>query len=293
MERTHEYKPGVFALMSLGLTWFWWAVAIALGGTSEKVETYAFKGVTFAFALMGLLAPTMTAVIMIVRSRDRVLIADFLDRLTNVRRISPRYLIVTLALPPVAMCLSIGLSLLVGQSTDQFSLTADTSKLGVLVTSIVLTMILAPILEEMGWRGYGVDSFRARMGMLKASLAFGVLISLWHAPLTQIPGSYHYGLAQMESPIYLANFFIGAIPTTIIINWLYYKHNRSILATAFVHATLNASGVMLAATPTTDLIATVVFTTIAAGIVVVDRKLFSEGPRTFLPQAAGTETTLT
>lgn len=288
MERTHEYKPGVFAVLSLGLTWFWWAVAIALGGTGGPAETYAFKGVTFAFALLGLLAPTATAVILIVRSRDRVLIADFLDRLTNVRRISPRYLIVTLLLPPVAMCLAIGVSLLVGESTDQFRLTADTSKPGVLLTSIVLTMVLAPILEEMGWRGYGVDSFRARRGMLKSTLAFGVLISLWHAPLTLIPGSYHYGLAQMDSPIYLANFFIGAIPTTIIINWLYYKHNRSILATALVHATLNASGVMLAATPTTDLIATAVFAAIAAGIVVGDRKLFSEGPRTFIPRSAGT-----
>ena len=284
MERTYEYKPGRFVLMSLGLTWFWWALAIALGASDEQVEVYAFKAVTLAFALIGLLAPTITAVILIMRSRNRALIADFLDRIINVRRISPRYLIVSLALPPAAMCLAIGLSLLAGQSTDQFSLTADTSKLGVLVTSIVLTMILAPILEEMGWRGYGVDSFRARMGMLKATLAFGVLLSVWHAPLTLIPGSYHYGLAQMESPIYLANFFIGAIPVTIIINWLYYKHNRSILATAIVHATLNASGVLLAATPVTDLIATAVFTVIALAIVVLDRQLFGEGPRIFIPQ---------
>ena len=121
--------------------------------------------------------------------------------------------------------------------------------------------------------------------MLKATLAFGVLLSVWHAPLTLIPGSYHYGLAQMDSPIYLANFFIGAIPVTIIINWLYYKHNRSILATALVHATLNASGVLLAATPVTDLIATGVFTVIAVAIVMLDRSLFGDGPRTFLPES--------
>lgn len=286
VEKTHQYRPGLFVVMSLGLTWFWWALAITLGGADEKVETYAFKTVTLAFSLIGLLAPTITAVSLIVRSRDRSLIADFLDRIVNVRRISPRYLIVTLLLPPAAMCLAIGLSLLVGESTDQFRLTVDTSQIGKLVTMVVLTMILAPILEEMGWRGYGVDSFRARMGMLKGTLAFGVLLSVWHAPLTLIPGSYHYGLAHMDSPIYLANFFIGAIPTTIIINWLYYKHDRSILATALVHTTLNASGVLLAATPTTDLIATGVFTAIALVIVVVDRRLFSEGPRTFIRQAA-------
>ncbi|MBL8989304.1 MAG: CPBP family intramembrane metalloprotease, partial [Gemmatimonadetes bacterium] len=195
VEKTHQYRPGLFVVMSLGLTWFWWALAITVGGADEKVETYAFKTVTLAFSLIGLLAPTITAVSLIVRSRDRSLIADFLDRIVNVRRISPRYLIVTLLLPPAAMCLAIGLSLLVGESTDQFRLTVDTSQIGKLVTMVVLTMILAPILEEMGWRGYGVDSFRARMGMLKGTLAFGVLLSVWHAPLTLIPGSYHYGLA--------------------------------------------------------------------------------------------------
>ena len=164
VEKIYHYRPGLFVLMSLGLTWFWWALAIGLGGSGEQVETYAFKAVTFAFAVIGLLAPTITAVILIVRSRNRALIEDFLDRIINFRRISPRYLILTLALPPAAMCLAIGLSLLVGQSTDQFSLTADPGKIGILVTQIVLTMILAPILEEMGWRGYGVDSFRARMG---------------------------------------------------------------------------------------------------------------------------------
>ena len=29
-------------------------------------------------------------------------------------------------------------------------------------------VIIAPILEEAGWHGYGVDSLRARAGMLKA-----------------------------------------------------------------------------------------------------------------------------
>src|SRR5690606_10500908 len=145
-----------------------------------------------------------------------------------------------------------------------------------------LTMILAPIFEEMGWRGYGVDSFRSKLAPLKMSLAFGVFWALWHAPLFLMPGTYHHGLAQMDSPIYAINFFVSVMGIVIVVNWLYYKNNRSILAAAVAHSAGNAAGVLIAATPTTDLISTCVFIVIAVAVVLLDRAHFREGPRTFL-----------
>lgn len=181
------------------------------------------------------------------------------------------------------MSTAIGISLLFGQSSDQFNLTADTSELGKLFMMVLLTMILAPIFEEMGWRGYGVDSFRSKLSPLKMSLAFGVFWALWHAPLFLMPGTYHYGLAQMDSPIYMINFFVSIMGVVIVVNWLYYKNNRSIPAAAIAHSAGNAAGVLLAAVPTTDLIATGVYVAVALLVLLLDREHFSEGPRTFLP----------
>lgn len=281
-EATYEYKPRQWVALTLGLTFVPWAVAIALGAGQENVETYSFKGVVFAFAIFGLFGPTIASLIMVFRSGSRELKADFKDRLLNLRRIIPRFLILAIVLPSLVVLTAITISLLFGQSTDQFSLTADTSELGKLLMMVLLTMILAPIFEEMGWRGYGVDSFRAKLSPLKMSLAFGAFWAVWHAPLFWMPGTYHHGLAQMESPIYAINFFVSVVIVAIVVNWLYYKNNRSILAAAVAHSAGNAGGVLIAAAPTTDLISTGVFIAVAVAVVLLDRKHFSEGPRTFL-----------
>jgi hypothetical protein len=286
-EEAYQYKPHHWAALTLGFTWVPWAAAIALGAGQEEVEAYSFQGVVFAFAIFGLFGPTIASLIMIFRSGSRALKADFKDRLFNLRRIIPRFLVLTIVLPTAVVSTAIGISLLFGQPTDQFSLTADTNELGKLFMMVLLTMILAPIFEEMGWRGYGVDSFRSKLSPLKMSLAFGVFWGLWHAPLFWMPGTYHYGLAQMDSPIYAINFFVSIIGAVIVVNWLFYKNNRSILAAAVAHSAGNAAGVLIAATPTTDLISTGVYFAVALVVVLLDRKHFNEGPRTFLTSPGG------
>jgi hypothetical protein len=286
-EEAYQYKPHHWAALTLGFTWVPWAAAIAVGAGQEEVEAYSFQGVVFAFAIFGLFGPTIASLIMIFRSGSRALKADFKDRLFNLRRIIPRFLVLTIVLPTAVVSTAIGISLLFGQPTDQFSLTADTNELGKLFMMVLLTMILAPIFEEMGWRGYGVDSFRSKLSPLKMSLAFGVFWGLWHAPLFWMPGTYHYGLAQMDSPIYAINFFVSIIGAVIVINWLFYKNNRSILAAAVAHSAGNAAGVLIAATPTTDLISTGVYFAVALVVVLLDRKHFNEGPRTFLTSPGG------
>ena len=55
-------------------------------------------------------------------SGSEALKSDFKDRLVNLRRIRPIYVIVAVVMPLAVMCSSIWLSLLIGQSTDQFQL---------------------------------------------------------------------------------------------------------------------------------------------------------------------------
>jgi membrane protease YdiL (CAAX protease family) len=233
------------------------------------------------FNLIGLLGPLAAALFLISTSGSTALKSDFKDRLFNLRRIRPTYLIVAIVMPPAAICLSIWLSLWFGQSADQFRLSAGTN----LLAMTILVMVLAPIFEEMGWRGYGVDSLRAKGGMMTATLLFGVLWSLWHAPLALIRGTYQNELAMMDNPVFLANFFISVIPAAIIANWLYYKNNRSIGAAVLLHSMLNAASVLLNAGQVAKCIATALYSAIAAGIIAIDHAAFAEGPRNFLRRA--------
>lgn len=192
-----RYKPAFFFLAAFIATWIPWFIATYLGS----------QGVSEAYPLLlnfvGLLGPAAVAMFLVLSSGDAALKTDFKDRIVNFRRIRPIYLIAAIAIPSAVMVLSIWLSLWLGQSVDQFALAGSGAAL---LPMIILTMVLAPIIEETGWHGYGVDSLRAYSGMLTTTLLFGVLWSVWHAPLTLIIGSYPNQLASMENPIFLIKF---------------------------------------------------------------------------------------
>jgi len=271
VDRTYHYRPVPFFVMAYVVTWLPWSVAAY--ADSQNSESYRSL-----FNLVGLLGPLAVALFLILSSSSEALKSDFRDRLFNLRRIRPLYLIVAIVMPPTVMGLSIWLSLWFGQSADQLRLSAGAN----LPALIVLAVVVAPIIEEMGWRGYGVDSLRAKSGMTKATLLFGALWSLWHAPLALIGGTYQNQLAAMDNGAFLANFFISIIPAAIIANWLYYKNNRSIGAAILLHAMLNAASVLLNAGRVAKCIATVLYAAIAAGIFAIDHAAFAEGPRNFL-----------
>ena len=277
MDRTYDYRPVPFFVMAYVVTWIPWSVAAYVGSQNpESSESYVSL-----FNLVGLLGPLAVALFLILSSGSEALKSDFRDRLFNLRRIRPLYLIVAIVMPSTVMGLSIWLSLWFGQSADQFRLSPGAN----LSALIILAVILAPIIEEMGWRGYRVDSLRAKSGMTKATLLFGALWSAWHAPLALIGGTYQNQLAAMDNGAFLANFFISIIPAAIIANWLYYKNNRSIGAAILLHAMLNAASVLLNAGQVAKCIATVLYAAIAAGIFAIDHAAFAEGPRNFLRAA--------
>lgn len=214
---------------------------------------------------------------MILFSGSKKLRADFRRRF-DPRRIRPVYLGVAVAIPAGLMYLGILVSLMFGESADQLRISRDTNLVGM----IVLAMILAPIIEEISWRGYGVDSLRATLGGLSSTVLFGALWSLWHAPLVLLPGTYQHEVASTGEPLFLANFFVSAVPAAILANWLYYRNGRSILIGVLFHAAANASAEALSATQITKCIVSVLWLAVAAVVLVADRTTFASGPRTFV-----------
>jgi membrane protease YdiL (CAAX protease family) len=275
VERSYDYRPVLFFLMAYVATWIPWSVG-AYVGSQKGLAAYASL-----FNLIGLLGPPGAALFLILTSGSEALKSDFKDRIFNLRRIRPVYAILALVMPLTVIGLSIWLSLWFGQSTDQFQLSGGAN----LLAMIILAMVIAPIMEETGWHGYGVDGLRAKTGMMKATLSFGALWSVWHAPLILISGTYQNELARMDNPLFLGNFFVSIIPAAIIANWLYYKNSRSIGAAILVHAMLNAPSVLLNAGQVAKCIATLLYASIAAAIVASDRAAFEEGPRDFVQAA--------
>jgi uncharacterized protein len=272
VERHHRYRPVLFFVTAYLVTWIPWAIG-AYVGSRKGLEAYAFL-----FNLVGLLGPMAVALFLVMTSASKALKTDFGNRLFNLRRVRPIYAIVAVAMPFIVILLSIWLSLWFDQSTDQFGFSGGAN----LLAMIIIAMVLAPIMEEIGWHGYGVDSLRATAGMLKSTLLFGVLWAVWHAPLILISRTYQNQIARMDSPVYLINFFISIVPAAFIANWLYYKNRRSIPAAILFHSMLNAAAVLVNAGQGAKCIATLLYAIVAGAIVAVDRAAFREGPRDFV-----------
>ena len=269
---TYQYRPVRFFLAAYLATWIPW-LAAAYAVSRQGLEPY---GALLTFA--GLAGPCAAALVLTLTSGNAALKSDLKDRLINLSRIRPGFLAIAIVLPFAIMVMSIWLSLSLGQSSDQLQLSGAPNSMAM----VILALVLAPLLEEMGWRGYGVDSLRARFGMTMATLLFGVLWCLWHAPLMLISGTYQNQVAMTGNPIFIANFFVSIIPAGIITNWLYYKNNRSIPAAVVLHSMLNAAAVLLNAGQVAKCIATVLYAAAAVAVIAVDRGLFAEGPRSFL-----------
>ena len=75
----------------------------------------------------------------------------------------------------IVIIVSILLSLLFGQSLDQFSFAEDFSFTRVVIASAFITIVIASIIEEVGWKGYCEDSIGNYMNWFWESMIFGVL----------------------------------------------------------------------------------------------------------------------
>ena len=222
--------------------------------------------------LPGLLTPFLVSLVMMAASRQPGMFREFASRLVDLRRIRWATWPIFFLLMPAVVVTSIGISLLFGGSTAQFSF-EDGFSFSPAVVSALSVLLLAATFEELGWRGYAFDSLRARYTFLSAALAFGVLWSLWHLPLLFVNGSYQHDILT-QSPWFAVNFFVSIVPMGIIISWICEKNNKSILAAIVFHFLINMSQEALAMTQTTKCIETGVLAVVALALVLRDKGFF-------------------
>ena len=259
----YRYRPVLFFICAYLFTWIFWIPAIFTSENSAAV-----------LMLIGLIAPAVVSTVFILASGNVELKKDMKNKiigLYKVKWINVFWAVIVFALIVV---LSILLSLLFGQSLNQFSFTEDFSFSGVGIGTAFVTITVASIIEEVGWKGYCEDSIGQYMNWFWESMLFGVLWSLWHLPLIFIQGTYQAGL--MINPLYVINFFISGIPLGYIITWVYLVSDRSILACMIFHLFVNFMQEKIAMTPETKCVETFVVIIATVIIVMCNKRMFFE-----------------
>ena len=97
--------------------------------------------------------------------------------------------------------------------------------------TLVVGVILGPLWEEPGWRGFALPRLQERFGPLLASLILGVLWAAWHAP--GFPGGWMQGS--------ILALLMGSMAFSIIMTWVYNNTHGSILLMILLHSASNAA----------------------------------------------------
>jgi len=265
MNKTHQYRPVVYFALAFAITW--------INGFSLAVQSHLGGDKNIINLMLAYMGPLIAALIMMYVFADGTFRADFRRRICDLRLIDKNYLPFVLFFLPLAMVVSILISIAFGQPAEQLRVA---EALNVFEGEAILSMIilvLVPVLEELGWRGYGVDSLASKFNLFSASIIFGILWAIWHLPVFFIKGSYQLSLWE-QNPLFAINFFVGILPLAIIMNYLYYMNQRSITLLALFHVIVNFSSELFEADQISKCVLTLVLIVAAAAIVVRNRRFF-------------------
>lgn len=114
-------------------------------------------------------------------------------------------------------------------------LTALIANLPVALATYLITLvtgiILGPLWEEPGWRGFALPRLQSRYGPLLGTLVLGALWAAWH-----IPGFFGGWLSG--SPLAL---LVSSLAFSMIMTWVYNHTRGSILLMILLHSSSNAT----------------------------------------------------
>jgi membrane protease YdiL (CAAX protease family) len=99
-----------------------------------------------------------------------------------------------------------------------------------LLGSFLPLLIIGPLSEEIGWRGYTLGRLQTRWNALTSSLIVGLVWALWHLPLFMMVGT-----SQYELGIPFTGFLIGVTASSILYTWLYNNTKQSLWSAILLH----------------------------------------------------------
>lgn len=271
MNKTYVYKPVRFYVLVFSITYLFLFLSALVSYRTDGKLLYPL------FMVPALAVPAVVALGMILNSKSRALKKQFVDRLFNLRLIKPISILPLLVIMPATVVISALISLLFGESINQLQFVEGFPfSAGYIPVFIIIT--LAAIFEEVGWKGYAMNSLNVNRNFFNATLIFAVLWAAWHLPLFFINGHYHNVIIKMNV-MYGINFLISVIPMAFVINWLWKLNRRSIPFAILFHLVTNISQEALRLTQVTKCIETIVMIFIAVVIVFLNRDMFFEEER--------------
>jgi uncharacterized protein len=229
-----------FVLFSHGWTFAFWALAAALAG-----EGGVWAGPAAIAFYAGGAGVVIGGIVMTAATLGRPGLADLARRTVDPRRIGPAWWAVILLLIPALTLLAAALARLLGLDGALHGAGQIAPRLAdplAFAALLGFLLLIGPLPEEVGWRGYLLDRLLTRAAPVAASLVVALLWWSWHLPLPHLPG--YFDAFTRDPPAALRNL-LDLLPTALLYTWLYLNTGRSVLAAILFHWIGNATGQLL------------------------------------------------
>ena len=194
-------------------------------------------------------------------------LVDLWHRLTELRRISLRWGVISIVFFPLLAAVTGVIAVLVTGATfvlDAGEFLALLGEPSTFAMAVVVLLVVGPLPEEIGWRGYLLDRCQIRWSALTSGFAVGIVWAAWHAPLFLMPG-YFVSFDFEPSPV---PFAVNLLLISVVYTWLYNNTGRSVLALIGFHFMENFVGQMTSLPPSAEPIGIALRVLIILGIIV-------------------------
>jgi uncharacterized protein len=246
-----------FFLLAFGLSWLVWIpAALASNDRLPHQIPFAVSG------LLGAFGPTVAALVVTAFVAGSSGVKQLLRRIL-LWRVPPRWYLFALFWPAfLSLAATFSIRALGGPLPDFTSpaivglspLPQELQGVGpwpLLPFIFLQNMLIGSAMgEELGWRGFALPRLQARMSALAASLVLGLLWAIWHLPLYLTAG-------HPISEVFVGWLLVSILADAILFTWLFNNTRGSLLPVLLFHASIATTGLFLASTAGSFVIALV------------------------------------
>lgn len=224
-ERTsHQFW---FVVWSYGISWALWLIPIgsASAGLTVRVSALSialpWQVLTLALGNVG---PGIAAILLTYYVDDTAGVRRLLRRLVPSHR-NMKWCLLAAVLPIALAEINLWVS---GAPLSQGAAAIHW------VRVFLMNLLLAPLWEEIGWRGYLLPSLQVKHNGLLSSVVLALVWSVWHLPLYWRAG---FG--------FLACFAVFITGLSVLFTWFCNKTSGNLAVVVVLHAAVNASSISL------------------------------------------------
>jgi len=208
-----QHQVWVYFVLAFALSWSIWPLML-LNPQSTPLVPFG---------------PALAAVIVTALAGGRRGLLALLAQLGR-WRVNPLWYAVAVLTPFLIMLLAAGITVALGGPAPNLAAYADVPTL---VLTLLSTMAIVGLFEELGWRGYALPTLQRSHGALWSAVVVGTVWALWHLPeLVSDPTGQRPPLP----------FAVAIVAQSVLFAWAYTSTSGALPIVIIFHAAVNTAG---------------------------------------------------